>query len=225
LLAHFYAILYAFKKSNEGGSMHFGSAVMMITLFASAISFAQTELNQEELDAKKVIEEGYKIKLARQEEAQWAAEAEKTRAEKNKKAGEAFLAENKTKEGVVTLPSGLQYKILRHGDGPVPTETDIVEVNYRGTLINNSEFDSSARRQRSSILAINRVIRGWQEALTLMPVGSKWRLFVPPDLAYGEKGFLAVEPNAVVIFEIELVDILRSEKSKGRLPTNNPESR
>jgi FKBP-type peptidyl-prolyl cis-trans isomerase FklB len=205
--------------------MHFGSAVMMITLFASAISFAQTELNQEELDAKKVIEEGYKIKLARQEEAQWAAEAEKTRAEKNKKAGEAFLAENKTKEGVVTLPSGLQYKILRHGDGPVPTETDIVEVNYRGTLINNSEFDSSARRQRSSILAINRVIRGWQEALTLMPVGSKWRLFVPPDLAYGEKGFLAVEPNAVVIFEIELVDILRSEKSKGRFPTNNPESR
>jgi FKBP-type peptidyl-prolyl cis-trans isomerase FklB len=205
--------------------MHFGSAVMMITLFASAISFAQTELNQEELDAKKVIEEGYKIKLARQEEAQWAAEAEKTRAEKNKKAGEAFLAENKTKEGVVTLPSGLQYKILRHGDGPVPTETDIVEINYRGTLINNSEFDSSARHQRSSILAINRVIRGWQEALTLMPVGSKWRLFVPPDLAYGEKGFLAVEPNAVVIFEIELVDILRSEKSKGRLPTNNPESR
>src|SRR5260370_10250697 len=104
----------------------------------------------------------------------------------NKKEGEAFLADNKSKEGVVALPSGLQYKVLKEGDGPKPTATDSVVCNYRGTLINGAEFDSSSKHGGPATFSVNGVIKGWTEALQLMPVGSKWRLLVPSDLAYGE---------------------------------------
>ena len=128
-------------------------------------------------------------------------------AEDNKKKGEAFLAENRTKEGVVTLPSGLQYKILKAGDGRKPTEADTVEVNYRGTLIDGTPFDSS-QVGKPSTLKLTGVIPGWKEALKLMPVGSRWQLFIPPQLAYGaRRATPVIGPNATLIFEVELVAI------------------
>jgi FKBP-type peptidyl-prolyl cis-trans isomerase FklB len=140
--------------------------------------------------------------------AQRKAQAAKTAAEDNKKAGEAFLAQNRTKEGVVTLPSGLQYKILKAGDGTKPTDADTVECQYRGTLINGAEFDSSYRRGQPATFKVSGVIAGWQEALKLMPVGSKWQLFVPAQLAYGEQGAGdVIGPNATLIFEVELLAI------------------
>jgi FKBP-type peptidyl-prolyl cis-trans isomerase len=136
------------------------------------------------------------------------AEATKIAAEDNKKKGDAFLAENKTKEGVVTLPSGLQYKILKAGAGKKPIETDTVEVNYRGTLINGTEFDSSYRAGKPGTFKVTGVIPGWTEALKLMPVGSKWQIFIPPLLAYGERGASRdIGPNATLVFEVELLAI------------------
>jgi FKBP-type peptidyl-prolyl cis-trans isomerase FklB len=126
----------------------------------------------------------------------------------NKKEGEAFLAANKTKEGVVTLPSGLQYKILTAGTGPKPTPTDSVVCNYRGTLVNGTEFDSSYKRGQPVTFPVNGVIKGWQEALPLMPVGSKWQLVVPSDLAYGDHAMSAeLGPDSTLIFEVELLSI------------------
>jgi FKBP-type peptidyl-prolyl cis-trans isomerase len=127
--------------------------------------------------------------------------------ESNKKDGAAFLAANATKEGVVTLPSGLQYKILVAGTGPKPSATDSVVCNYRGTLLDNTEFDSSYKRGQPATFNVGAVIKGWSEALQLMPVGSKWQLFIPPDLAYGERGKNPIGPNATLIFEVELVSI------------------
>jgi FKBP-type peptidyl-prolyl cis-trans isomerase FklB len=128
--------------------------------------------------------------------------------ETNKQEGEAFLAANKTQEGVVALPSGLQYKVLKEGSGPKPTATDSVICNYRGTLLNNTEFDSSYKRGQPITLPVNGVIKGWTEALQLMPVGSKWQLFVPSELAYGARGAGgAIGPNATLVFEIELLSI------------------
>jgi FKBP-type peptidyl-prolyl cis-trans isomerase len=126
----------------------------------------------------------------------------------NKKEGDAFLAANKTKEGVVTLPSGLQYKILKAGTGPKPKTTDTVISNYKGTLINGTEFDSSYKRGQPATFPVGQVIKGWTEALQLMPVGSKWQIFVPADLAYGQRGAGPdIGPNATLIFEVELMSI------------------
>jgi FKBP-type peptidyl-prolyl cis-trans isomerase len=126
----------------------------------------------------------------------------------NKKEGAAFLAANKAKEGVMTLPDGLQYKIEKQGTGPKPTAGDTVVCNYRGTLINGKEFDSSYKRGQPASFPVSGVIKGWTEALQLMPVGSKWELFVPSDLAYGERGAGAdIGPGATLIFEVELLSI------------------
>jgi FKBP-type peptidyl-prolyl cis-trans isomerase FklB len=126
----------------------------------------------------------------------------------NKKEGEAFLAANKTKEGVVALPSGLQYKVLKQGTGPKPALSDTVVCNYRGTLIDSTEFDSSYKRGQPASFPVGQVIKGWTEALQLMPVGSKYQLFVPSELAYGDHGAGAdIGPNAVLIFEVELLSI------------------
>ena len=128
--------------------------------------------------------------------------------DKNKQEGQAFLAANKTKEGVVTLPSGLQYKIVKQGTGPKPTAADTVVCNYRGTLINGTEFDSSEKHGGPATFPVGRVIKGWTEALQLMPVGSKWQLFVPADLAYGERGpSPEIGPNSTLVFDVELVSI------------------
>lgn len=140
--------------------------------------------------------------------------------EANKKEGDAYLAANKGKEGVVTLPSGLQYKILKEGTGPKPTAADSVVCNYRGTLINGNEFDSSYKRGEPATFPVGGVIKGWTEALQLMPVGSKWQLFIPSDLAYGARGTPGgpIGPNSTLVFEVELMSI----KDKTPAPDKAP---
>jgi FKBP-type peptidyl-prolyl cis-trans isomerase FklB len=135
--------------------------------------------------------------------------------ETNKKEGLDFLGANKTKEGVVTLPSGLQYKILAEGTGPKPTGMDTVLCNYLGTLINGTEFDSSYKRGQPASFQVNGVIKGWTEALQLMPAGSKWQLFVPSELGYGDRGSGPnIGPGATLIFEVELLSIQGKDKSE-----------
>ncbi len=135
------------------------------------------------------------------------AKAEK--AEPNKKAGEVFLAENKTKPGVITLPSGLQYIVLKEGAGPKPAATDKVKCHYKGMLIDGTVFESSIDRGQPIEFAVTGVIPGWTEALQLMTVGSKWKLFIPSNLGYGDQGSGRIQPGSTLIFEVELLDILK----------------
>ncbi len=129
-------------------------------------------------------------------------------AEKNKKDGEAFLAQNKTKEGVITTASGLQYKIITKGNGKIPTAQDTVVAHYKGTLVDGTEFDNSFKRNEPATFPVTGVIKGWQEALQLMPVGSKWEIYVPSELGYGDQGAgQVIPPGAALIFEIELISI------------------
>jgi FKBP-type peptidyl-prolyl cis-trans isomerase FklB len=173
--------------------------------FKDAISGSKTLLTEE--DARAAVNE------LQAEQKRKMTEARKAEADKNKKEGEAFLAENKNKEGVVTLPSGLQYKILKTGEGNKPTAEDAVICNFRGTLLNGTEFDSSDKHTQPMKFPVKRVIKGWTEALQLMPVGSKWQLFIPSDLAYGEGGVATmIGPNATLIYEVELVSIQEMPK-------------
>ncbi len=129
-------------------------------------------------------------------------------AERNRQEGEAFLAQNSRKDGVRTLPSGLQYRVMRAGTGRTPKLTDTVSVNYRGTFIDGTEFDSSYRRGQPFVFQVNKMIKGWVEALQMMSVGAKWQLFIPSRLAYGEQGAPpAIGPNATLIYEVELLSI------------------
>lgn len=147
-------------------------------------------------------------------------------AEKNRKDGEAFLAENKKKEGVVTTESGLQYVVLHQGEGPKPKATDRVKVHYRGTLIDGTEFDSSYRRGKPATFSLKGVVPGWTEALQLMKAGSKYRLFIPSELAYGKHGRSPkIAPNAVLIFELELLEIEEKPVGQGTAPKTNPKSK
>jgi len=138
---------------------------------------------------------------------------QKVKSEKSsvaKKAGEAFLAENKKKPGVVTLPSGLQYEIMKKGDGPIPVATDKVKCHYHGTLIDGTVFDSSVDRGQPAEFPVNGVIQGWVEALQLMPVGSKWKLFIPSGLAYGDNAAGPKIPGgSTLVFEVELLEIVK----------------
>ncbi len=171
-----------------------------------AMSGGKTRLTQEE--AKAVLDEVQsEVRKQQQAKAQQAAAT-------NKAEGEKFLAANKAKEGVITLPSGLQYKILKAGTGPKPSLSDQVVCNYRGTLINGTEFDSSYKRGQPATFGVGQVIKGWTEALQLMPVGSKWQLFIPSSLAYGERPDprSGIEPNATLIFEVELLSIVDKNK-------------
>ncbi|MBI3610708.1 MAG: FKBP-type peptidyl-prolyl cis-trans isomerase [Nitrospirae bacterium] len=149
------------------------------------------------------------VLMAFQKEMRTKAEARANQqGEKNKTEGEAFLAQNKKKEGVVTLPSGLQYKVIKEGAGKMPKATDTVTTHYRGTLIDGTEFDSSYKRGQPASFPVNGVIAGWTEALQLMKVGSKWQLFIPSNLAYGARGGgPTIGPNAALIFEVELLSI------------------
>jgi len=135
--------------------------------------------------------------------------------EKNKKAGAAFFAQNAKKDGVMTLPSGLQYKILKDGSGRKPTLDDSVQCHYRGTLLDGTEFDSSYKSSDAPTFPLQRSIKGWQEALQLMPVGSKWELAVPPQLAYGDRGRGMIGPDATLIFEVELISIPEERRTEG----------
>jgi FKBP-type peptidyl-prolyl cis-trans isomerase FklB len=142
-------------------------------------------------------------KMKQKQEAQM-----KGMSDKNKQEGETFLADNKKKESVVTTASGLQYKVITEGTGASPKSTDTVSVHYKGTLINSKEFDSSYRRGQPASFPVNGVIKGWTEALQLMKVGSKWQLFIPSELAYGERGAgRDIGPNSTLIFDVELLSI------------------
>jgi FKBP-type peptidyl-prolyl cis-trans isomerase FklB len=167
---------------------------------ADALAGGKTLLTEEE--AKAVITELQKAMIVKQ------AAAAKAAAEKNRAEGEAFLAANKAKEGVVTLPSGLQYRILTTGSGRKPTLEDTVVCQYRLSLVGGKEVDSSSEGGQPFTIPVKGAIKGWIEVLQLMPVGSKWEVFVPPSLAYGERGAGAdIGPNATLVFEIELVAI------------------
>ena len=140
--------------------------------------------------------------------------------EKNKKAGEAFFAENLKKDAVVTLPSGLQYKILKQGQGKKPALDDKVVCHYRGRLLDGTDFDSSYKRNQPATLPVKSLIKGWSEALQLMPVGSKWELYIPSQLAYGERIVGGIAPNAMLIFEVELISI--EDKAPAQAAQKNP---
>jgi FKBP-type peptidyl-prolyl cis-trans isomerase FklB len=139
-------------------------------------------------------------------------EKQKEAGEKNRKEGEAFLAENKKKDGVKTTPSGLQYKVITLGTGPKPATNDTVVTHYRGTLIDGTEFDSSYKRGEPATFPVTGVIKGWTEALQLMPVGSKWQLFIPSELAYGPSGRPSIPPSSTLLFDLELISIKESVK-------------
>jgi FKBP-type peptidyl-prolyl cis-trans isomerase len=182
------------------------------SLLAQAIkdsAAGKTRLTEEE--SKAVLNEVQNdVRKEQQEKA-------KALGEKNKAYGATFLAANKSKEGVKTLASGLQYKVITEGTGPKPTATDTVVCNYRGTLLDGTEFDSSYKRGEPATFPVSGVIKGWTEALQLMPVGSKWQLFIPSDLAYGERGAGAeIGPNATLIFEVELISIKPKEEDKAK---------
>lgn len=135
----------------------------------------------------------------------------------NRKEGDTFLAANKSKDGVKVLPDGLQYKVLTEGNGAKPSANDTVTVNYRGTLIDGKEFDSSYKRGQPASFQVSGVIKGWTEALQLMPVGSKWQIFIPADLAYGDRGAGAdIGPGATLIFDVELISIGEQKKPEAQ---------
>ena len=168
--------------------------------FKDSYSGGKTLLTEEE--SRQAIQNFQKQMMAKQ------AEAMKQQAEKNKAEGEKFLAENKGKEGVKATASGLQYKVIRAGTGSSPTADNTVEVHYRGTLIDGKEFDSSYSRNQTAVFPVSGVIPGWTEGLQLMKEGGKYMLFVPPDLAYGERGAgRDIGPNATLIFEVELISV------------------
>jgi len=156
-------------------------------------------MNQEEIRAT-IAELQKKAMATRQKEM-------KEKAEKNLAASKVFLEENKKKEGIKTFPSGLQYKVLMEGSGKTPKATNDVTVNYRGTFIDGTEFDSTYKRGKPGTFQVDRVIRGWTEALQLMKEGSKWQLFIPPELGYGDRGGGPVPPNSTLIFEVELISV------------------
>ena len=186
---------------------------------------AQLAMTKDDIDSKALIsgltdamsgtalkltdQQMQEAKVAFQTKVQEKAQKEMTKlAEANKAEGEKFLAENKTKEGVVTLPSGLQYKVVQAGTGATPTAADTVVTHYTGTLINGQVFDSSVQRGEPATFPVNGVISGWTEALQHMKVGGKWQLFIPAELAYGERGAgQTIAPNSTLIFDIELLEI------------------
>lgn len=146
--------------------------------------------------------------MAQNKIQEYFAKLQAERGKKNIEEGKKFLEDNAKREGVVTLPSGLQYEILTAADGKKPSASDSVKCHYHGTLIDGTVFDSSVRRNQPATFGVSQVIQGWVEALQLMPVGSKWRLFIPYNLAYGERGAGSIPPYATLIFDVELLDIV-----------------
>jgi FKBP-type peptidyl-prolyl cis-trans isomerase FklB len=175
----------------------------------------------------KLMELSKQVQQAQQEVQKKQQEENKVLGEKNRKEGNAFLADNKSKEGVVALPSGLQYKILKAGDGPKPTAADTVTCNYRGTLIDGKEFDSSYKRGQPASFPVGGVIKGWTEALQLMPVGSKWQLFIPAEMAYGDRqAGPDITPGSTLIFEVELLSIQPKATTSGAAaPSGDPDKK
>jgi len=211
-----YAIGMNIGQSMKKDALDIDPAILTRAL-KDALAGSKPQMTEEE--AKAVITT-FRNEMIAKKQAE-----EKKISDANKQAGEQFLATNKTREGVVTLPSGLQYKVIKQGDGPKPTATDTVETNYRGTLINGTEFDSSYKRGEPATFPVNQVIKGWTEALQLMPVGSKWQLFIPADLAYGPRSpSPEIGPNSALIFDIELLAIKKKEEPKDKPQAQAPEA-
>ena len=161
---------------------------------------------QEPLLSSQELQEA--MRAFQQQMAAKKQERDKVAGQKNQQKGQAFLAANKAKQGVVTMPSGLQYQVVKAGTGATPKATDNVRTHYRGTLIDGTEFDSSYKRGEPAEFPVNGVIKGWTEALQLMKVGAKWKLFIPAELAYGERGAGgAIGPHETLIFDIELLEV------------------
>jgi FKBP-type peptidyl-prolyl cis-trans isomerase FklB len=198
---------------NIGNGMHRQGVEIDPNILARGIKDAlagRKSLLTDEEARTVVMQVQNEVRQKQQEKAQAAGAT-------NKKDGDEFLAANKTKPGVVTLPSGLQYKVLTQGTGAKPAATDSVVCNYRGTLINGKEFDSSYKGGKPLTFPVDGVIKGWTEALQLMPVGSKWQLFIPPDLAYGERGAGAdIGPDTTLIFEVELLSIEKKKQDENK---------
>ena len=194
-----YSIGYSFGQLTRNQGVEY-DLELLLTGIRDSYGGKDALLGQEEMKAVlKELEKKIYVSLQKQYQDQ---------ASKNLKEAEAFLTENSKKEGVVTLPSGLQYKIIKEGSGATPNESDMVKVNYRGTLINGTEFDSSFGRKEREAISVKGVIPGWTEALKLMKTGSKWRIFVPPAMGYGKRAMeKRIPPNSALIFEIELVSI------------------
>jgi FKBP-type peptidyl-prolyl cis-trans isomerase FklB len=186
-----------------GESLKIQALDVNLDVYTSAIRDALAgkapQLSQEEIRA--TIMDLQKRAMAAQQKAV------KEQGDKNLADARTFMEENKKKEGVKTLPSGLQYKILAEGSGKTPKATDEVTVNYKGSLVDGREFDNSYKRGAPTNFRVDKVIRGWTEALQLMKEGSKWELFIPPELGYGERGAGPVPPNSVLIFEVELISV------------------
>ena len=173
-------------------------------------SLADNDPRLSEQEIKTVIEAFQQEIALKQQQAQSRQNAEfEKQARQNLEAGQTFLAENAGKEGVVTLDSGLQYRVITEGSGPVPGATDNVDVHYRGTLLDGTEFDSSLKRGVPATFGVNQVIPGWTEALQLMKQGAKWQLFIPAELAYGPGGSGTIGPNSTLLFEVELLAVKR----------------
>jgi FKBP-type peptidyl-prolyl cis-trans isomerase FklB len=201
-----YAIGMNIGESIKKDSLDVDPAIMGRAL-KDALTGAKPLMTDEEA---KTVMTTFRAEMMKKQQAK-AAEASDT----NKQVGQKFLAANKAKEGVVTLPSGLQYKVIKQGDGPKPTASDTVVTNYRGTLIDGTEFDSSYKRGEPATFPVGQVIKGWTEALQLMPVGSKWQLYIPSDLAYGERSPGGeIGPNSTLIFDIELLSIQGSKPAE-----------
>jgi FKBP-type peptidyl-prolyl cis-trans isomerase len=205
---------------NIGTGMHRQSVQVdpniLLRGLKDALAGGKTLMTDEE--AKAVMTQlQNKMRKAQQEKMEQAGAA-------NKKEGEAFLEANKSKEGVKVLPSGLQYKILKEGTGPKPAATDTVVCNYRGTLVDGKEFDNSEKHGGPATFPVNGVIKGWTEALQLMSVGSKWQLFLPADLAYGDRGAGAdIGPGATLIFEVELMSIQQAKPAEAKPAEPTPD--
>ena len=193
-----YTLGYQFGQSMKAQGLDLDMEVYTSGI-QDALTGAKPRLSQDEMRTT-VTELQKRLAAARQKEI-------KEIADKNLAQGKAFLEENKKKDGVVTLPSGLQYKVLTEGSGKMPKATDSVTVHYRGTLINGTEFDSSYKRGQPATFQVGKVIRGWTEALQLMKEGAKWQLMIPPQLAYGDRGTSTIPPNSTLIFEVELVAV------------------
>ncbi len=179
-----------------------------------ALAGAKLQLTDEQ--AKAVLTE------VQTEVAKKHQEMQKELADKNKAAGDAYLAANKAKPGVTTLPDGLQYKVLTPGTGPKPTSADTIVANYKGTFVDGKEFDNSYKRNEPITIPVTGVIKGWTEALQLMPVGSKWQVVIPSDLAYGEHARPEIGPNQTLVFEMELLSIKPKEEAKPDAPSATP---
>jgi FKBP-type peptidyl-prolyl cis-trans isomerase FklB len=198
-----------------GGNLHQQAVPLDPNIFARGVKDAMAggKMLMTEQEARTVLMT-VQNDVRQKEQAKLQAEGDA-----NKKEGEAFLAANKSKEGVVVLPSGLQYKILTAGTGPKPAATDSVVCNYRGTSIAGAEFDSSAKHGGPATFPVTGVIKGWTEILQLMPVGSKWQVYVPGDLAYGDRGMPPdIQPGETLVFDVELVSIKPPDAAEEKKP-------